>query len=112
MESVPIYLANRFYYRIKELIRHWFVGSFFFISHRTLNILSALDRNLALKVTFRHWFKPLYQDYSAIGYGMAFVLRTARIFIASVLYLIVIVVAAVAYLIWVATPLYIIYRIF
>ncbi|MDP2696106.1 MAG: hypothetical protein Q8O87_02525 [bacterium] len=90
-------------------LRHWYVGGFFVISHHSLNILQLLDRRLALKVTFRHWLKPLYQDYTAMGYIFGLVFRTTRVFIASLIYAALILVAAAVYIIWAVAPVYIIY---
>ncbi|MDP3901475.1 MAG: hypothetical protein Q8Q37_00655 [bacterium] len=109
-QTALVYLINRFFYRLIGFLRHWYVGGFFVVGHRALVILQFLDKQLALKVTFRHWFKPLYQDYTILGYILGLFFRTSRIIIATGLYLIIIVAAAVVYIIWAAAPLYIIYR--
>jgi hypothetical protein len=110
MTSPLVYLANRFLYRIKEFFRHWYLNSFYIISHQTVNFLERLDRFLALRVTLRHWLKPLYQDYTFIGYFMGFFFRTFRILTAGVIYLIIIAAALALYIVWVGIPIYIVYR--
>jgi|SRR3989344_2440027 len=102
-----VYLANRFFYRIFDFIRDWYVGSFLFISRETVNFLESLDRTLAWRITVRNLTQPLYQDHSIIGHTLGFIFRSARIFMGSIVYLVVFVFMAALYLIWAAIPIYI-----
>ena len=106
------YLANRFFYRIIEFSRHWYVGGFFVVSHRTLNLLESLDRRLAFWVTLRNFFKPLYQDYTFVGYIWGIVFRGIRLFIATIVYFFILVLAVAIYVTWATIPVLIFYRIF
>lgn len=94
-----------------EFFVHWYGNSFFILGGRAVNILEFLDRRLAFKVTLRHFIQPLYQDYSIIGYALGFVFRGARLVLAFLLYAIIVLVFAAAYLLWAAIPLYIIRQI-
>ena len=107
-----IYLLNRLIFRIKEFLRHWYVKSFFVYIHFVVSQLEKIDRFLAFKITLRHLFQPLYQDKSFLGYILGFILRTARLFIGAIVYLVIFAIAAAIYIIWLAIPIFIIYKIF
>lgn len=109
MSFAAVYIVSRFFYRVFEFIRHWYWGGFLTVTHRTLNVLEKLDRMLAVRITFRYWLSPLYQDYSVIGYVLGFIFRTSRIFIGSAVYFCIIIAAAAVYLAWALAPFFIIY---
>ena len=104
------YLVHRFLYRICEFLSHWYVGGFLAIARRTLTILERLDQTLALWVTVRYLFKPLYQDYSAIGYILGFIFRATRLCVGGAVYLVIVAIAAALYLGWALLPAYIVAR--
>ncbi len=108
MTSV-LYLATRFLYRLTQFLNDWYVASFSALAHRATSILERYDRSLALRVTLRHMFEPLYQDRSVIGYILGFIFRTVRICIALVAYAIVILVFVTIYALWASVPLLLIY---
>lgn len=110
MSSPFVYLVNRFFYRLKEFLRHWYGSSFYIISHKTINLLERLDRFFALRISVRYWLRPLYQDYTMIGYIMGFLFRSVRILAGSIFYFLIIAAAAAVYLVWAAIPVYIIFR--
>ena len=110
MTLAPLYLIQRFFYRIFEFLRHWYVGGFLAAVHQTLNVLERLDRVLALKITLRYIFKPLYQDYSPLGYFLGFIFRGGRLLIGGLVYLVVILIATVLYIGWAAVPIFIVYQ--
>ena len=66
--------------------------------------LTAADRSFAVAITLRHFFEPLYKDYSIIGRILGIVFRSARVAIGAMFYLILALVFVVAYLIWLAIP--------
>lgn len=111
MAAVFVYLFNRFIYRIKEFFRHWYIKSFFVYSHFVVSQLEKLDRFLAFKITLRCLFKPLYQDYSFLGHILGFIFRVARLIFGGIVYAIVFALAVALYVIWLATPIYIVYKI-
>jgi len=105
-----LYLANRLFYRFVEFLRHWYVNAFFIISRHVINFLERLDRTFAFKITLRHFFQPLYQDYTLLGYILGFFFRFWRIVIAATLYGLIILIGFFVYILWAAIPLYIVYR--
>ncbi len=110
MSFSVVYLLQRFFYRIYEAIRHWYRDGFLWFVHHTLNVLEGLDRTFALRITFRYWLKPLYQDYTVIGYILGFIFRTFRLVIGGFVYLVIILAALLLYLVWAAIPIYIVYK--
>ncbi len=109
--AFTIYLFYRFFYRIAEFLRHWYVKSFWIYSHFVISTLEKFDRRLAFKITFGHLFEPLYQDRTIIGYILGFIFRSLRLIIGGVVYAIIIAVAVLIYLAWLAIPIYVIWRI-
>ncbi|OGY63227.1 MAG: hypothetical protein A3I89_01515 [Candidatus Harrisonbacteria bacterium RIFCSPLOWO2_02_FULL_41_11] len=111
MEVSLLYVLNHFRIRIADFFRHWYFNGFFRAVYWTLNFLERLDRVFALRVTFKNWFQPLYQDYSLIGYLWGFLFRTVRIFAAIAVYFTVIFLSSASFFLWAFLPLYAIYRI-
>lgn len=105
------YLAQRFWQGLTRFLRHWYRDGFRQIASRTFEVLASLDQVFALKVNFRLFFTPLYQDRSIIGYILGFFFRFSRVLVGGILYLIILVVGAGVYLIWAALPVFILYKI-
>ena len=76
-----------------------------------MDILKRLDRFFALKITIRYWLQPLFQDRTFIGYILGPIFRTGRIATALMVYLVVIIIVAPVYAIWLLIPPYIVYKI-
>ena len=106
MIQAVIYLIQRFFYRIWRFLVNWYVGGYFSIGGKFLNILEYLDQTLALRITLRYFFQPLYRDYSFIGYMIGIPVRTVRTLVGLVAYGAVIAVGVAAYCAWAAIPLY------
>ncbi|MFH1347035.1 MAG: hypothetical protein ABIH10_02185 [Spirochaetota bacterium] len=106
-----IYIINRFFYRFVEFWRHWYVGSFKIASHIFLSLLEKLDKRVALKITFKNFFQPLYQDRSFIGYFLGIIFRSFRLFFGGIFYLFLGFLAIIIYLFWLAIPVLIIFEI-
>jgi len=109
--KVFVYLFNRFIYRIKEFLRHWYIISFFIYVNFVVSVLENLDRFFAFKITLRFLFHPLYGDRSVIGYIFGFIFRFWRMIVGGLVYLIVILIAIALYIFWLVAPVYIVYRI-
>lgn len=109
---IIVYLFNRFILRVREFFRHWYINSFFAWSHFVISALERLDRFFALKITWRHFFEPLYQDRTFLGYILGFIFRSGRLVLGISVYLPLIFLAIIGYFIWLAVPLYVVYRIF
>ncbi|HAL24329.1 MAG: hypothetical protein UX49_C0049G0004 [Candidatus Wolfebacteria bacterium GW2011_GWC2_46_275] len=111
MDIFLVYLFDRFVYRISHFIRHWYVDSFMSYSRFIIARLEEMDQSIALKVTWRNIFQPLYQEYNIFGYVLGFIFRAIRLVIGSVLYAVVIGVAAVIFLAWAGIPIYVLLKI-
>lgn len=107
-DTALFYIVERFFRRIFEFFRHWYVKSGRLYSNFVLNQLERLDYYLAWKITAQHLFEPLYKDYSVIGYALGFPLRLIRLAAASAVYVVVFCFAIGAYLLWLACPIYLI----
>ncbi len=103
------YLFHRFFYQIFHFVKHWYVGGSRIIAHAFISTLESADRSFAVKITFSHFFEPLYKDYSIIGRILGFVFRLGRVVIGLVAYAAIAVVFAVAYCAWIAVPLVLIF---
>ncbi|OGY61481.1 MAG: hypothetical protein A3F99_02040 [Candidatus Colwellbacteria bacterium RIFCSPLOWO2_12_FULL_43_11] len=110
MAYIPIYLTIKFFNRLQEFLKHWYVGGFRIGSHLTISVLERLDRRLAFRVTLKYFFQPLFQDRSVIGYIFGFLFRSGRLIIALALYLLVVIFALSLYAIWAATLPFLVYQ--
>lgn len=106
------YLTHRFFYRVVEFLRHWYVKSVRIYSNFVLNVLGRIDYYLAFKITLKNLFQPLYKDYTFIGYVLGFFFRLGRLAIASIVYGALFFIAISLYLFWLAIPVYFFYLIF
>lgn len=100
------YLLQRLIFRIGEFIRHWYLGSLFAISHFTLSLLETLDEDIALEVTLRNFFRPLYGDYTPLGRVLGFLFRCGRVFAGLLIYPVIVLLAASLYFFWALVPVY------
>ena len=66
--------------------------------------LEAADQTFAIRITLRHFFEPLYKDYSIIGRILGVIFRTGRVIVGGVVYLLITIMFAVVYLVWLAIP--------
>jgi hypothetical protein len=76
-----------------------------------IGVLTELDKTFAVRVTLKHFFEPLYKDYTIIGRIMGAIFRTFRVLIGAVIYLVVAVVAVALYIAWLAIPAVVLWRI-
>jgi len=104
MDFAPVYLVERFFYRFVNFFHHWYVDGSRWLGHKFLNLLSDMDKTLAIQITLRYFFAPLYGDYSIIGRILGVIFRTGRIVIAAVFYLFITIIFILVYLIWIAIP--------
>ncbi|MDP2650567.1 MAG: hypothetical protein Q8P04_00500 [bacterium] len=111
MLTIARYLARGFIHRLFEFLEHWYWGSFRVAGEKFIDLLKDWDKFFALRITIRHWLQPLYQDRTFIGYILGPIFRTGRIAVALIVYLVVIVIVAPIYAIWLLIPPYIIYKI-
>ena len=107
-----VYLIRRFFFRVVEFLRHWYVKSFRIYSNFVLDELQKMDRTLAWRVNVRYLFQPLYKEYYIICYVLVFILIIVRLLGISIIYLVVFLFVIVAYVIWLMIPIAIVLRIF
>lgn len=105
MIFAPVYLIQRFFYRLIDFFHHWYVDGSRVIGHRFMEALARTDRSLAIKVTFRHFSEPLYRDYTVIGRVLGVIFRTGRIAIGLVIYAAIAALFLLFYLAWLAAPI-------
>jgi len=106
MNFAPGYLIQRFFYRIFEFLRHWYVKSFRIYSNFVIDKLEDIDYYLAWRVTLKNLFQPLYKDYSIIGYVLGFFFRFWRLLIGTIIYAFIFIIAIGLYIIWLLIPPY------
>jgi hypothetical protein len=104
MDFAIVYLLRRLIYRITDFFHHWYIDGSRAIARRFMATMTAVDQSLAVAITLRHFFEPLYKDYSIIGRILGIVFRTFRVLIGGIFYLFLALIFAVVYLIWIAIP--------
>ncbi|MGD1003025.1 MAG: hypothetical protein ABR884_00415 [Minisyncoccia bacterium] len=109
MDFSIVYLAWRLLYRFLDFFHHWYVDGSRAFGRRFMVTLTAADQSFAVAITLRHFFEPLYKDYSIVGRVLGIVFRSARVVIGGVCYLFLAVAFAIAYAIWLAIPAVIIF---
>ena len=109
MDFSLVYLVERFFYRIFDFFHHWYDDGTRSFGRSFINTLTKVDQSIALKVTLRHFFEPLYKDYSIIGRIMGVIFRSARVVIGVAVYLFLLSLFLFIYLAWLATPILILY---
>ena len=74
------------------------------IGRRFMGAITAADQSFAVAITLRHFFEPLYKDYSVIGRILGIVFRAARVAIGGIFYILIALLFAIIYLVWLAIP--------
>jgi len=109
MEFSLAYLAQRILYRIGDFFHHWYADGSRYLVHQFMSALENLDKTLAIIITARHFFEPLYKDYSIIGRILGVIFRSIRILIGLFVYFIIGMIFVGIYLVWIATPVLLIF---
>jgi len=104
MDFAPIYLLQRFMYRIWDFFHHWYIDGSRVMGNWFMATLAATDQAFAIKITLRYFFQPLYKDFSVIGRIMGVVFRTGRIIVGGIAYLLIAAAFGIAYVVWLAIP--------
>lgn len=66
--------------------------------------IKSMDGDLGVVANVYNWTSPLYGDYSYSGRIIGPIFRTARIFIGSLVYIVVFLTALGVYAVWLALP--------
>jgi len=106
------YLVGRFIYRVFDFFHHWYTDGSRIFFYKLISLLQYFDQTLALKMTLRYFFQPLYKDYTFIGRILGVIFRTCRIFISVVVYAFVLMIFLAAYVLWLAAPIILILYVF
>ena len=104
MDFAFVYIIQRFFYRFFDFFHHWYVDGSRFIAHAFLSALMEMDKTFAVGITLRHFFEPLYKDYSIIGRILGIVLRSGRIVVGGAVYLVASIICFFFYLVWISIP--------
>jgi len=114
MDFSLTYLFQRFFYRIFDFFHHWYVDGSRAFGRTFIATLREVDTVIAIKITLRYFFQPLYKDYTIMGRILGVIFRTGRILVGAAVYTVLIAVFAAAYLAWLAVPaailLFVFYR--
>lgn len=112
MEFALGYAVRRFVFRFTDFFHHWYVdasrrflGSFF-------SLFKTLDETLAIKITLRYFFHPLYGDYTVMGRILGVVFRSGRVALGFVVYVILAVLFLAVYGAWLLFPVALLYYAF
>src|SRR3989338_6587640 len=100
-----VYITHRALYRLGDFFHHWYVSGSRYFFHIFISRLEELDKGFAFKVTVKHFFEPLYKDYSILGRILGILFRSGRIVVGGVVYAIMAVVFVVVYLLWISIPI-------
>jgi len=104
-----VYLVQRFFYRLFDFFHHWYVDGSRSSFHYFLSVLEVVDRTLAVRITLRHFFEPLYRDYTIIGRILGVIFRSGRLLVGGVIYGLLTIIFLAIYLAWLLIPLFVIY---
>ena len=104
MDFAPVYLIQRLVYRVVNFFHHWYIDGSRAIGNKLILTLEAADQSFAVKITLRHFFEPLYKDYSPVGRVLGIIFRTGRIIIGGIVYLLILAAFAIVYVVWLAIP--------
>ncbi len=104
MNFAFIYIIQRFLYRFVDFFHHWYVDGTRFIAHKFISVLTEMDKSFAVKITLRHFFDPLYKDYSIVGRILGIIFRSIRVAIGGAVYIVFAIVFLFLYLVWIAIP--------
>lgn len=103
------------WWRWADLIRHFLVWLFWDGSIKIYQLwygtAANFEAQLAVIVTLKNITKPLYQDYTREGRVAGFILRLGRIFIGTIVQVVVALVFTAILLAWLALPFYLLYQI-
>lgn len=101
------YLIKRFFYRIWQFLVHWYGRGFLIFWEKTFALFSSIDQTIALKITLRYFFEPLYRDYTTLGRMLGIIFRSGRVIVGAATYGLLGLFAAALYVVWALLPLYV-----
>ncbi len=106
------YLAGRFAYRISDFFHHWYIDASKVFFHKFISFLESLDQAIAMRVTLKYFFQPLFKDYTFIGRILGVVFRTGRILMGLAIYAFILAIFLAIYALWLSAPVIMLFYIF
>ena len=104
MYPALLYLLERGCYRVLDFFHHWYIDGTRGYSHSVHRFYLNLDHTFAVWITLRHFFEPLYGDYTIIGYILGFFFRSLRVLIGGIIYLFLAPFIILGYCLYAALP--------
>ncbi|MFA6354585.1 MAG: hypothetical protein WCX12_02805 [Candidatus Paceibacterota bacterium] len=101
MNFAPVYLVVRFFILIGDFLHHWYIDGSRRLADFFVSSFEKLDQTLAIRITVKYFFQPLYKDFTILGRILGVIFRSGRILIGLVVYLIVAGVFLAVYLVYV-----------
>lgn len=108
MNFAPVYLIYSFFLNIFNFLEHWYAYGFKFWIGLWLKNIQSLDKTFAVVINLKHFFVPLYKDYTLIGRFTGIILRFFRILIGFIIYLIITIIFGIIILVWWLIPIFLI----
>jgi hypothetical protein len=108
----PIYLIQRFFFRVSDFFHHWYADATKILIHRFILFLRGIDQSIALRITLKYLFTPLYKDYTIVGRVVGPIFRIFRALIGIVIYAILSAIFAALFVAWLLIPPFIIFSVF
>ncbi|MEK7608571.1 MAG: hypothetical protein AAB495_03250 [Patescibacteria group bacterium] len=106
MNFAFVYVVNRFFFRLSDFFHHWYIDGSRTIAHGFVSFLERVDQVIALRITFLHFFQPLYKDFTFIGRVLGVVFRSIRLIIGIAVYAGICAFFLGFYLAWIFLPLF------
>ena len=104
MQFSLIYVIQRFFYRLGDFFHNWYVHGSRNFTHYFISVLESVDRTVALKVTLKYFFQPLYKDYTVLGRILGVVFRSGRVLVGVTVYAVLTVIFISIYAVWIILP--------
>ncbi len=108
MNFAPVYLIYSFFLNIFNFLDHWYRNGFKFFLKHWVKIIKELDKTFAVIINLKHFFVPLYKDYTIIGRFVGIILRFFRASIGLIIYLIITIIFGMIILAWWLIPIFLI----
>ena len=101
MNFAPVYLVVRFFILIGDFLHHWYIDGSRRLADFFVSSFEKLDQTLAIRITIKYFFQPLYKDFTILGRILGVIFRTGRILIGLTVYFVVASFFLVIYLVYV-----------
>jgi len=90
--------------------KHWYIDASKTWLKTAMTLFSELEQALALVVTLKHLFEPLYQDYTLMGQAIGPFFRMGRVILTLGIYIILAAIFLASYIVWIFLPVFLIFQ--